>query len=207
MGRLFLLLFFIFWSVNLSAYSKKIIMASFTTKERAQTMVNSLSTENSSLYKLSKEHKFAFNIRKSGKYYMLVAEIFTDKKVLKTSLKKIKKRFKGAYSNNYNPPKVSQTTEVKKVKKNVEVEKKVKKVKSIDKNITKKTPIPVLEKKVKIEEVQEPKLEEKTQNIVNVNGLIDAFNKYFQWSYIVMLILAGVILNYYIKFKKIYDEY
>ena len=197
MGRLFLLLFFIFWSVNLSAYSKKIIMASFTTKERAQTMVNSLSTENSSLYKLSKEHKFAFNIRKSGKYYMLVAEIFTDKKVLKTSLKKIKKRFKGAYSNNYNPPKVSQTTEVKKVKK----------VKSIDKNITKKTPIPVLEKKVKIEKVQEPKLEEKTQNIVNVNGLIDAFNKYFQWSYVVMLILAGVILNYYIKFKKIYDEY
>ncbi|MDQ7059923.1 MAG: hypothetical protein Q9M43_01805 [Sulfurimonas sp.] len=101
MQRILYLLLLTAFSFSLEAYSKKIILASFSTEQRADAMIASLPQRSPSLYKLSQKYDFDIKIRVSGKYYILVAEVFRDKKVLDTAFKSVKKRFKGSYITNY----------------------------------------------------------------------------------------------------------
>jgi len=235
MNKIFLLLAFIVLTSSLQAYSKKIVMATFSNKENATKMIESLPEVAPSVYKLSKKHKFIFKTRKSGKYYILIAEKFTDKKVLNTTLKKIKRAFKGAYSNNYTPPKELEKPKAVKPKK-VIVVKKEKIKQAIVKKIVKKekTPKAIVKKVVKPEKIElvkkeniaekpivkkvipvkkeiiKPKKElvkEEPKNSSQLETAKQIFADYFQWWYAVLLIIAGVLTYYYIKFKKIYDEY
>jgi hypothetical protein len=208
----FIFLFFIFSLTSLDAYSKKIIMISFSSKTKAQLMMKSLKKKNPSLFKLSKKYKFSIKMRRSGKYYILVAEPFKDKKILKKALKSIRKDFKSAYVNNY--------TEVKKTATKVVENKKPilkKTLESIEKNSVVKTTKVLKEKKEQVVvEKSKKQLETKSKEPLG-NSLLEAqrieqlvmdnFKKYFHWSYIVILIFLGVLIHYYIKFKRIYDEY
>ena len=223
MNKIFLLLAFIVLTSSLQAYSKKIVMATFSNKENATKMIESLPEVAPSVYKLSKKHKFIFKTRKSGKYYILIAEKFTDKKVLNTTLKKIKRAFKGAYSNNYTPPKELEKPKAVKPKK-VIVVKKEKIKQAIVKKVVKKekTPKAIVKKVVKPEKIELVKKEniaekpivkkvipvkKEPKNNSQLETAKQIFADYFQWWYAVLLIIAGVLTYYYIKFKKIYDEY
>ena len=105
MHKLLFILIVFLASISLEAYSKRIILISFSTKERADTTMASLPIKSPSLYALAKKHDFEIKLKKSGKYYIVIAEVFKSKEVLNSALKKIKKRFKGAYVSTYKYPK------------------------------------------------------------------------------------------------------
>ena len=199
-------------------------MATFSTQERADKMINSLPDRSPTVYKLAKKYKFNFKIRASGKYYILVAEVFKSKKVLNKSFKVIKRRFKGAYSNNYvavKKPEVKKVLYVEKPKPSVKPKPLVKKVpvKKIiveEKKIVKKVKVKqkeikkeVIVKKEKVLHVEKPKPKPVVQEKISldINKYLEIFQEYFRWYYAVLLILGSVGFYYYRKFKRIYDEY
>ena len=229
MYRLLFLSFFIFMSVSLEAYSKRIILISFSTKERADSMMKELPALSPSLYTLAKKHNFEIKLKKSGKYYILIAEVFKDKKVLNTALKKIRKRFKGAYVSTY---KYSSKKVPKVEKKVIKVEEKTT-IKEIAKDVVEvkvATPVeipPVLIQKVVPEAIKvEPKIETIETKVKEIlpkvstevlikeveketifDKILRIFQKNFEYSHIIILILAILVLRYYLEFKRIYDEY
>jgi len=179
-------------------------------------MINSLPTRSPTVYKLSKKYKFSFKIRTSGKYYILVAEVFKSKKALSKSLKEIKRRFKGAYSNNYTPPVPKKKKEKEKVKKIVKVQKIA--IPPVEEVVLKKEVIlkkkiivkkeKVIEKKVETKkELVHQKVQEKTLLEEPLEKYLKIFQEYFEWYYLVLLIIGSILFYYYRKFKKIYDEY
>lgn len=226
MNKVFLLFFLVVFTVSLEAYSKKVILASFSTETRAQKMINELPKVSPSVISLAKKYNFKLKIRKSGKYYILVAEVFNDKKVLKTSLKEIRRRFKGAYVGNYKP---SDSTAQTKVQTKIEKAPKLlsHKKRQETTNIALENKPKAKEKKIEV--VQKEILESKTQIIekeVNQDSYIkssfdkqlerfqdqfliawDIFKTYFEWTYFILFIVFIVFVRYYIKFKRIYDEY
>ncbi|MFT5661507.1 MAG: hypothetical protein ACI9TV_002153 [Sulfurimonas sp.] len=229
MNKAFLLLFllFSFTSLSLHAYSKRIILISLSTQEGADAVIKELPTHSPTLYALALEYNFKIKLNKSGKYYIVSAEVFTDKKVLNIALKKIRKRFKGAYVGNYKYPKVIKKIPVVKKKIPKKIEQKVKELKKeivIVEKIPKKIQVKKIQKvetkkverteKIEVKEViLEDEQEVLKQNIQtnkeddSSNKIISIFITYFEWSYLVIFILAMIMLKYYIKFKRIYDEY
>lgn len=73
MNKLFLLLILLLASISLEAYTKRVILVSFSTQERAETMMKKLPILSPSLYALAKKHNFNIRLKKSGKYYIIVA--------------------------------------------------------------------------------------------------------------------------------------
>ncbi len=229
MNRVFLLLFFLVITVSLEAYSKKVILASFSTEQRAQNMLKELPKLSPTVFTLSKKYHFELKIRKSGKYHILVAEVFHNKKVLETFLKQIRKRFKGAYVSNHTlkikkkkpksieKPKVIEEKiiiEKPKLPKKIIIQKKLEVVKQ------KKTlQVPEVKVKketiVKEEEIQNndysvviTQLELQTQRFQTQTApVVDFFQKYFDWMYFILFIAVSMFVHFYIKFKRIYDEY
>ena len=208
MNKLILILISIFLTISLSANQKKIIMMSFATKTRAQNSINALKKDHF-LYKLSKNYNFDFKARESGKYYILVAEVFHDRKTLNLVYKNIKKRYKGAYISNYTPPVKSPARPKVKPQKKKKVQtlkpkKPILKKHTIKKVHKAKVETPKIKtpkikiSKVKVE-VKKPKINKPTQT--------NYFNTYFHWWYIPLLIIIGIATFYFRKFKKIYDEY
>lgn len=211
MNKLLLFLILLFISVSLEAYAKRVILASFTTEERADTMMQQLPTLRPSLYSLAKKHNFQIKLKKSGEYYIVIAEVFKDREVLNDALKQIRKSFKGAYVSTYKYPKKEalrpqvEVVAIKKeplkpIVKEVEVE--------TSKNINETKY--VLPKKEHVE--ASPK--EVSENIVATQKFeiflekpLGIFKKYFEWSYVITIVLSLIIVRYYIKFKRIYDEY
>lgn len=223
MSKVFLL-FFIMVNVSLEAYSKKVILGSFLTQERAHNEMKKFSKTSPIVVSLSKNNNFDLKVRKSGKYYIVVAEVFHDRKVLNAFLREIRKTSKGSYVSNHT---VAKKTIVKKPQEIV--------LKEIPEEVSK---IEVAEmKESKIETKQKPKTEEKkheipketieakkkilTQNQViqspiekqmqrtseQFSVVFDIFKEYFQWTYVISFIIFVVFTYYYIKFKRIYDEY
>jgi len=219
MNKFLFLLLAIFLTVNLNAYSKKIILASFTSQERAQKMKDSLADRTPTLYKMTKKYDFAFVIRKSGKYHMLSAEVFTRSKALDIVFKEAKKRFKGAYYNDQTSSlnnKTKKVIEVEAVKFETVAKEKIiiqRKIKPDENTTLVKKENPVIEDKnttvVKVETLEPIKLQAKPKAPKVESSVKEesTFWDYFHWSYLVMLIIAGVLTYYFIKFKKIYDEY
>jgi len=249
MNRLFLIVLFLFLGTSLSAYSKKIVMTTFYTQEQSDDGLKTFIRRYPSLYKLSDTNGFDYKARKSGKYYILVAEVFKDRKILNSVYKKIKQKYKSAYVGNYSPPSNPEIKTLKKVEikenlkvKKKEIKKEVKKI-EIKKNelneqkekklevikpeiksenkkleikkqkvknveIKKQVPEKVEVKKSKVEKVKVEKVKvEKPTPVHGFEFLTDAFEKYFQWSYVVLFVVFCVLLFYFIKFKRIYDEY
>ena len=216
MKNILLLFLFVVLSSNLSAYSKKIILASFATHDRAQKMKNSLPERTPTLYNMTKRYDFGFVVRKAGKYYMLSAEVFTNEKALSIVYKEAKKRFKGSYFND-------QTSALKK-KKQQSFEVEAPKVEIL----APKEMIVIrrqFKKHVEVVEQNSSKIEEKNDTIavVEKNDTIvvvekikpvqitikkeSSFLDFFHWSYLVLIIIGVLLIYYFIKFKKIYDEY
>jgi len=219
MNKLFLLLILLLASISLEAYTKRVILVSFSTQERAETMMKKLPILSPSLYALAKKHNFNIRLKKSGKYYIIVAEVFENRGVLNEALKKIKKRFKGAYVSNYTYPKKEKIKEIleivpkPKVLPKVQVVEKPKAVFVLKEPEVKREVLSIvvkeIEKKIeKVDEIVVPKIiENKAQREAEKEDIVETFLKYFEWSYIIIILLSFVGIRYYIKFKRIYDEY
>lgn len=204
MNKIIFLLFLTLFSITLEAYSKKIILASFTTQEKADSMMASLPQRSPSLYKLAKKYNFDIKMKKSGKYHILVAEVFTEKETLLVALKNIKRRYQGAYATTAEIPLVIQKQVIRKEKviktKTIEV-KEVVKVKKIEEyrlihfedidKILPKSNVLVVEKK----EVSSSTL------------ITKVFEKYFHLYYVMFFLIFLVVFYYYTKLKKIYKTY
>lgn len=212
MYKIVFLLFLTFFSITLEAYSKKIILASFTTQEKADEMMATLPQRSPSLYKLSKKYNFDIKMKKSGKYHILVAEVFTDKNTLVVTLKDIKKRYKGAYATTAEVPKILK----KQLKSNVENKR--------DKVV--KEEKPVQPKALKIQEVEKVEKQrlihfDDIDKIIPKNNVVvveekkvsfqvlvaQVFEKYFHLYYVIFFLIFLVVFYYYIKLKKIYNGY
>ncbi|MDQ7044998.1 MAG: hypothetical protein Q9M32_03675 [Sulfurimonas sp.] len=204
MQRILYLLLLTAFSFSLEAYSKKIILASFSTEQRADAMIASLPQRSPSLYKLSQKYDFDIKIRVSGKYYILVAEVFRDKKVLDTAFKSVKKRFKGSYITNYKEIetlKVEKKVEKKVVKKEIilEIQKVIPKIKIMPKEITKEKEI--------VENIKVEPSDSMSRTKEKALMFYEEYKTYFSWYYIVIFFILSILAYYYIKFKRIYDEY
>ena len=264
MGKLLFLTLFIFSSISLHAYQKKIVLGSFSAEYRAQKMIKSLPKRTPTLYEMSQKYDFVFNVKEAGKYYILVAEVFDSPKVLLTVLKEARKRFPGAYPNEstmqtktkvepvVSKKAIEKTEPVIAQEKSVEDEQEVLEVKEVNTEIVdvemqvikKKEPLVLaiaskdIEKineivkteenltKVdiivpnkqeiktvqKIESASEPLAEPKEEVKEEVKKQVikdttESEESFFHWSYILILLLLGAGTHYFIKFKRIYDEY
>lgn len=234
MIKLLFILSFLFLSVTLNAYSKKIIFATYSTEDRALRMMKSLPKIIPNMNELSKQHDFKFKARASGKYFILVAEVFKDEKSLRAVYKVVKKNFSDAHISNYTPPQTNSKKIEKKIEKKVKqkekvVVKKIEKVKEIKKEEAKKEelkkPTEIIKQdeqnktkelnttfqlvktqpKVELVEVKKESLSTTTSNPVLM--LVGFFREFFHWSYIVIILLIGVGVHYYSKYKRMDDVF
>ncbi len=226
MNKLIFLIIFIFSSISLQAYSKNIVMAALDTEKRALGMIKGIPKESPSIYLLSKKYNFSFSVKKLGKYYLVLAGVFHNRKEIVIALKKVRKSYHGAYP--AIATKIKEEVAVKKIKPII--------VEVVDKNIrkvvvkkvqlkSKKQDI-IVKEKVDIKS-QIEKVEISKENTVVTKELKDIAKQEtkeqkkkaeskikevesessFHWSYIALLILFGIFIYYFIKFKRIYDEY
>ena len=226
-NRVFLLLLCIVLTASLEAYSKKVILGTFSTELRAQNQMEQVLETSPIISSLSKKHNFDVKVRKSGLYYIIVAEVFYDRDVLNVFLKESRKTFDGLYVSNHTVSKTEVKVSEKKVldKKPVKVqEKKVK----IKKEVIKVTPLeekkPEIKKLEVKKEISKPKEKISNEKPVLQNPIkkeqvklteatstdLNFFQKHFKWSYLVILINLIVpiaLIIYYIKFKRIYNKY
>jgi len=211
-------------------YSKKIIFSSFSAKQSAEKSLSRFlkSTKSAKLNSLAQKNNFEVHIRQSGKYYIIVAEPILDKKLLLKTLKIVKKSYKQAYANNYTPPEVV----VEEIPKEVLVEK-TQELNVSDEKVV----VAVEEKKTEeVKEVEvplHPVVETKTMDInttdvnmtkqesvvetlesnISVKKEIETLYKedkldlglIFKW--VLLFVVLSVMIFYFIKFKRIYDEY
>lgn len=215
MNKIIFLLFLTLFSITLEAYSKKIILASFTTQEKADAMMASLPQRSPSLYKLAKKYNFDIKMKKSGKYHILVAEVFTEKKTLLVVLKNIKRRYQGAYATTAEIPLViqKQVMKIPKTKTNKVIRKeKIIKTKTIE-----------VKEVVKVKKIEEHRLihfEDIDKILPKSNVLVvekkevsssilitQVFEKYFHLYYVMFFLIFLVVFYYYTKLKKIYKTY
>ena len=141
-------------------------------------------------------------MKKSGKYHILVAEIFTDRETLLATLKNVRKRYKGAYATDINPENaVLKTTSPKEPvitrqeTKNVEV-------KSAPKEkVTELISYEYIDRilpKVEVNVVEEKEVSTK-------NNILNMLDKYFHLYYIIFFILFLIVSYYYFKLKDFYN--
>ncbi len=200
-------------------------------------MIKRIPQNSPSIYKLSKKYNFSFSVKKLGKHYLVLAGVFHNRKEIVIVLKKVRKGYPGAYpaiatkiKKEVVVKKIKPTIKKVAVKKNKPI------IIAVDKNISKivvkktqlkdKTKDIIVKEKVdiklQIEKVEitkkntvvikelksivkeEPKIEKKKveSKIKEVES-----ESSFHWSYIALLILFGIFIYYFIKFKRIYDEY
>lgn len=198
-------------------YSKKIILASFKNLEDANKALNSsfvkIKTYNE-VENLAKTYSFTVHIRESGKYVVLVAEPFYEKKVLKKVLKLLKPYYKNAYYNNYTPQKIEKIDSSTKE----EVAKKSSQplAKSEEKIVkaTKESPLKQESSQTNTESIvstlELPKrdydvLKSQVSNITEKAH--QESTEVFKWYYIVFFIFIAVIFHFIIKFRKMYEEF
>ncbi len=215
-------------SSSAQAYSKKIIFSSFSDKISAQKSLDSFmsnSKKSKTLSKLAEDNEFKVFVRQSGKYHIIVAEPIKNRTILKQTLKIVKSKYKQAYPNNYTPPKVpiakpkkAQIQELNTSKKLQEVKVSHPVVKEIvlDVNKTKE------EESVKVIQETNTTLEAKEINttIVEENSTVTTpvteiivpakeveldIEAILKWMLFVLIL--SVMTFYFIKFKRIYDEY
>ena len=207
---------------SLQAYSKKIIFATFTSNKNAQKSLKSFqkTSEYKKLSKLSIDNSFQVYVRASGNYFIVVAEPFYDRKIAVQAYKLIKIKYENLYANIYTPPEKQLNNEVEKP---LHVEKKIVKVavkkelikKKVDTEVQKPETLHV-EKKIiktvvkkelpkKSVEVKIQKTEVQEESLIKTMGF--AMDILDILKYLAITLLFGTLTYYFIKFKRIYDEY
>ena len=212
-----LFLSFLFVAVtSLEAYSKKIIFATFSNEQNAQKSLNSFEKTESyeKLKKLSLKHDFKIYTRASGRFYIVVAEPFFQRKTAVKAYKIIKQKYKNLYANIYTPPETQQVDSNKsllkdnKKEKVVKVEEKDTKILKVAKVPVKSIQITTLEKKkaetLEVKAVEEEIIVKEKSLEKTVDFAMDILDILL---YLSVVIFLGVIIYYYIKLKRIYDEY
>ncbi len=212
-------------SSSAQAYSKKIIFSSFSDKISAQKSLDSFmsnSKKSKTLSKLAEDNEFKVFVRQSGKYHIIVAEPIKNRTILKQTLKIVKSKYKQAYPNNYTPPKVpiakpkkAQIQELNTSKKLQEVKVSHPVVKEIvlDVNKTKEEEsVKVIQETNTTLETNTTSLEENstvtapvTEVIVPAKEAELDIEAILKWMLFVLIL--SVMTFYFIKFKRIYDEY
>lgn len=251
MNKLLFLALFIFSSISLHAYSKHIVLATMSNKDRAAGMIKRIPKKSPSVYKLAKKYNISFYVEKSNKFYLVVAGVFHKREEILKALKEVRKSYPGSYPALAKT--VKQDTVVKKeavVK--VEptmvevVDEKISKIVLKKPNVQEKTTVPKAEVKdtvavvaeeinTEVKEVVAVVIEEPKAQIKDTVAVVAEKPKaevkdvapeakvekkkvepkaeevesesFFSWWYIILLIVFGVLTYYFIKFKKIYDEY
>ncbi len=225
-----LTLFLLLTSSTLSAYSKKIIFSAFSNEKNANTSLEDFkkTSQFTRLNQLSRENNFKVYVRDSGKYFVVVAEPIYNKKVGIESFNLVKSNYKSAYTRVYEKlflekkvveKKIIETKIVKvvEIKKIIEKKEELKKdinetilpVTSIVKEINSTKEI-VKEVKKEILEIknQEVKVETSPEKMIVYKKVDDKIIDV--WSvvrYVVIFFFLFVVTFYYIKFKRLYEEY
>ena len=213
-------------------YSKKIIFSSFSSKQNAEkALENFLNTPKKSqkLITLAEKNEFKVHIRQSGKYYIMVAEPITNKILLSKTIKIVKKSYKQAYANKYTPPIViTEVPDELLLEKTQELNVSVAKEKIIQKKAQE-----VVKEVQEVEVPLHPSFDSSTLDVntadinrtknetfteplesnVSVNKEIETLYKedkidlelLIKW--LLLFVVVSVIIFYFIKFKRIYDEY
>jgi len=212
MRKILLLMLLLFMVSSLQAYSKKIILSAFSSDANAQRSLEMFKKTRSyaELYKLSKKANFKIYVRESGKYHIVVAEPILSRELGVEAYHIVKKEYKNAYLNAYEVPKQiieKEAVEVKKVK-IIEAPKKVQTLK-VEKQVIEESPKEVNTTEIK----KELKSSLDRTSIVADNA--DSIEKSIDFAmdlidilkYVAIFIVFMVLLYYYRKFKRIYDEY
>lgn len=213
MKILFVLFSLLLFSGSLEAYSKKIVLSTFSKKSGAIRMKAKIYKDYPSLVILSKKYNFDYLIQKNGNYYLLIAAPFHESKILQLSKKPLSKKFKGAFFLSYETPKktiIKKENKIEKIK-DVVVQKSVETTPKIEKKVIEKKVEKKIEKKVienKIEKKQEQKIEKVIEKKPEPTKISTSQEKsWFSGYYLIVLILGVAGFIYFRKFKKIYDQY
>ena len=124
-----LLLLVTFLTVNLNAeYLRTIRIGSLTSEAKTKWEINKLNKyiqKQNNIVALQKRWKFDFKYRKSGKYYIIVAEPFRDKVVVQSVLDTLRKKYPDAYAARMKVIPKKTVPQVKKIIEEVVLEKKI----------------------------------------------------------------------------------
>mgnify|MGYP002713105958 CR=1 FL=1 len=183
---------------SLDAYSKKIVIGSFSSKKNAKKLLRKLPKvipQYKELKELLKAEGSTIHVRKVGEYYLVVAEMFTDKKVANKSLKIIKFFFKNAYMNDAPSEKdlLEKAKAIAKLKEELALLKKQKLQREIKSVLVEAQVVKPAVKKVQpvVQKVQEKKEETFTQKL-----------KFMDFTFLVLFILIMAMIYYIIDLRE-----
>jgi len=217
-------LFLLLITTSLNAYSKKIVFSAFSTELNAKSSLDTFkkTEQYAKLYKLSQENDFKIYYRESGKYFVIIAEPILKLNVGVEAFALVKSEFKSAYTMIYVPKEKSVVVQEKIEKKapiivvtTTKVEDKNSSIKKIEitteEKIKELKTVPTANKEINSTKVKSEKSIEKkkeltvmTETYKKKEELIDV------WAvirYVIIFFFLFVVTFYYIKFKRLYDEY
>lgn len=203
---------------TLHAYSKKIILSSFSNMENAQKSLEEF--KKTSSYKqinaLEKTNDFKIYPRASGKYFIVVIEPLLSKELGYEVYRLAKQEYKHAYPISYEPPVITPVVEIEEtpeLEEQIDIENETKPI--IEQNETKPIVLeknetkPIVLEKNETKPVIVPvkKEQEKTVFKVEENQSKDNLTILDYIFYAFLVLLLSVFIFYFIKFKRLYDEY
>ena len=115
------ILLILFMADSIQAYSKKIVLGTFTTKERADRMFKQIkdSSKLKEIIKFMNQNNIHLHVRSLGKSNIIAIEPFESQELLIDGLKLTRAKFKGVFVSDTNVKKIK----LKEVEKNLEVKK------------------------------------------------------------------------------------
>ncbi len=195
-----LTLLLLFMASLTQAYSTKIILSTFSNDANAKRSLEAFkkTTSYKELYKLSKKNDFKVYVRESGSYHIVVVEPIYSREVGCESHKIAKQEYDNSYLSPYKTPKKSE----------------LRKPEETPKKIVKKE-VPKLEKPKPSESLQKVKKEKVMEKKIAIKDNADSIAKTIDFAmdlvsllkYAGIFLVFAILLYYYRKFKRIYDEY
>jgi len=188
MKKVFLFLLVLLFTTSLQSYSKKIIFASFSNQTNAKNSFNTFKKTSSytELNKLAKENNFKIYVRQSKKYYIVVAEPIRLESTGIKAHKLVKQEYENVNLNTYLPPEIVTVKDIE------------------PKNLTKDA-IRVKAIKKQIEKKEE--IKEKVVTIKTATPLSLSMDIWSILKYVLMVSFLSILIYYYIKLKRIYNQY
>jgi len=185
-------------------YIRSIRMGSFPLQKDAQSslqIINEFVLEHENLHELLQERDFVFKVRSSGKYYVTVAEPFTNRKVLQEVLDTLRLEFKDIYVTKLKSLPIPKIQE----KKNLDV------TSTIEKELPKTVPeeTPNANTTLKSQETLKPvsiSLADVTTKeqvpMIEENAI-----NYYQIMTVLLLIIIAILVRYIIVYKRENETY
>jgi hypothetical protein len=190
-----LILFLLFVTTPVSAYSKKIVFCTLFSEVEAKTSLENFkkSMEYKRLSRLAKEHNFKILYRKSKKYFAIVAEPFVEKEVATEALALIHKNYKDAYAMHYTALNVVEKDIEKDIKKVLKEDSK-EEIEIVDEIGLTGKPLELKERE-KREVVEDNIVKSHKDELIDVWAVV---------RYVVIFFFLFVGFFYYFKFKRLY---